>query len=329
MKTLLSHKGYSVNKLHLDATQLAKLKKDLTVTPEAHPDYPAPKSFPVYEEGSNWIRIPRCFGLSFFGKPSQTKFTDNPLDDSKCIFAGQLRPSQQVPHDTVLRHLLDENGSQSGLLSLATGSGKTVVNLSLLSHLKQRTCILVHKSQLLQQWKAEINKFLPHMKVGIVQQTKKDFSTDYDIYLIMIQTLLNIDSVPPIFGVTVVDETHHVPSATFSKVLFKVNAKYVIGLTATPTRKDGLIQVLHWHVGEIIYQEKPDRREQNTTLVEIYRHVPGMRRMDPKQYAQIITALCTEEKRTKLILRAIEEQLDKDPAIARRNVSFDGKGCSC
>jgi superfamily II DNA or RNA helicase len=318
MKTILSHKGYSIYKKSIDNENLAILKKNLIVTPELHPDFPPSKSFPVYEEGLNWFRVPRVYGLTHFGKPNKYVFANNTLEETKCQFSGQLRSTQVTPHDIMLNHLFDDNGCRSGLLCLATGSGKTVVTLSLLSHIKQRTCILVHKSQLLQQWKAEINQFLPNMKIGIIQQIKKEFSTDCDIYLIMIQTLINIDFVPPIFGVTVIDECHHIPSTTFSKVLFKVNAKFVIGLTATPNRKDGLTQVLHWHIGDIIYQEKPDRKEQMTTLVEIYRYVPDMLYMDPKKYAQIITALCSDKNRNLVILNAIQEHLDQDDKIARR-----------
>ena len=62
-----------------------------------------------------------------------------------------------------------------GLLCLQTGSGKTVIALSILAELSQRSCIMVHKSQLLQQWKSEINRFLPNVRVGIVQQTKRNF----------------------------------------------------------------------------------------------------------------------------------------------------------
>jgi superfamily II DNA or RNA helicase len=317
MKSILSHKGYSINKKLFGDEQLNSVRKELTVVPETHPDYPTPKQFAVYEEGANWLRVPRTYGLKKFGIPSKISFQDNVLDDDKCVFQGQLRPTQILPHDTMLASLLDEKGFQSGLLCLATGSGKTVTLLSLVSKLKRRTCVLVHKSQLLQQWKAEIHRFLPNMKVGIVQQTKKDFDADCDIFLIMIQTLLNIPSVPTIFGATVIDECHHIPSATFSKVLFKVNARYVIGLTATPNRKDGLTQVLHWHVGDIVYHEKPDRRDQNTTFVEVYRHVPNVRRFDPKQYSQMITDLCKEEKRNALILKAIDEHFEQDTSRLR------------
>ena len=136
----------------------------------------------------------------------------------------------------------------------------------------------------------------------------------------MIQTLLNIPVVPQMFGMTVIDESHHIPSCTFSKILFKVNAKYVVGLTATPNRKDGLTNVLHWHVGETLYEEMPDRREQTTTLVEVYYYVTSRvsYKIDPRNYADMITKLCNDEERTEVIIEAIQEQLSLDPHRERR-----------
>jgi len=315
-KTLLSNKGYSVRKRLLSTTDCTALKKSLTVTPLAHPDYPFVNSFSVYEEGQNWIRIPRCFGLARFGKPDRDCLNDRPLEESHCLFDGELRPSQVVPHDTMLAHLCKTDGTRSGLLCCSTGLGKTFCAVSIISRLRQRTCILLHKSQLLQQWHAELRRFLPNASIGIVQGKAKDFSTGCDVYLVMIQTLLNISTVPPIFGMTIVDEVHHIPSNTFSRVLFKVNAKYLLGLTATPERKDNLSHVMQWHMGDIAYQERPDRRDQPTTSVEIYRH--ETRGIDPRKYAEMITKLCEDPARNRLIVDAIEQQLGKDVAKQRR-----------
>lgn len=312
--TILSHKGYSVKKSSLSVLELQKLKRDLTVTPEAHPDYPPPKSFPVYEDGLQWMRIPRHFGQITFGNPSTNKLKDYDLNSDTCKFEGTLRDNQIVPHDTALKGLREKG---SGLLILSTGFGKTFSLLSILSHLKQRTCILLHKSQLLQQWHDEIKKVLPNLRVGIIQQSKKDFSDNCDIYLIMIQTLLNIAKVPPMFGFTVIDECHHLPSNTFSKILFKVNSKYIMGLTATPDRKDGLTNVLNWHIGDVLYMEKPDRRAQNTTLVEIYTYY-NKRGIDPRKYAEMITSLCNDQDRNDFIFDALMSQLRKDKLNKRR-----------
>lgn len=311
---ILSHKGYSVRKASLSFAELKTLKKDLMVTPIAHPDYPFVKTFGVYEDGQQWIRIPRRYGIDRYGDPDRNLLEDHILPDKKFEFKGELRENQLVPRDTALDQLLQKS---SGLLCCPTGGGKSVIFLSIMSKLKQRACILVHKSQLLQQWHSEIKRFLPNLRVGIIQQKKKDFSEECDVYLIMIQTLLNMTSVPPIFGLTCIDETHHIASCTFSQILFKVNSKYVMGLTATPDRKDGLTKVIQWHIGDILYQERPDRRNQSTTFVEIYNYFPP-RGLDPRKYAEMITKLCDDEERNRYIIDAICEQLRKDPEKKRR-----------
>jgi len=314
MSSILSHRGYSIKKDTLSLDELRTLKKALTVTPIAHPDFPISPSFSVFEEGKLWIRIPRAFGLEKFGIPKVDRLEDKLLQQERCSFNGTLRENQLVPHQKVLDGLLNKG---SGLLCLQTGGGKSVCMLSLLSHLKQRTCILVHKSQLLQQWKDEIARFLPKMTVGIIQQEKKSFAEECDVYLIMIQTLLKMDNIPAIFGFTVIDECHHLPSSTFSKILFKVNAKFVLGLSATPKRKDGLTNVLHWHMGETLFEEKPDRSDQSTTYVHLYSYSNGGN-IDPRKYAEMITNLCSDKDRTALIISAIKEQLTNDKTKKRQ-----------
>ena len=319
METRLSSRGYAVRKGALSSQEVAKLKKDLTAVPITHPDYPFAKSFPVYRIGKDFIHVPRCFGIQRFGPPKISTLKDRPFPEEKCVFKGQLRPNQLKPHDTVLSYL---RKSQTGLLSILTGGGKTVCAISIISHLKQRTCVIVHSTHLLQQWCSEIARFLPDLKVGIIQQENKSFADDVDIYIVMIQTLTNIPDVPPnLFGFTIIDEAHHVPSQTFSSALFKVSSKYMLGLTATPTRKDGLTNVLHWHLGEIIYQEKPNRKDQPVTEVRIYRFWDESLQLNPREnYAGMITQIGENKTRNcylKVILKSI---LDDDAEDELRRI---------
>lgn len=318
--TLLSNKGYSIRVSDLDSLSLARLKRQLTVQPKTHPNYPAAQPFPAFEEGDKWFRIPRFFGIEQIGNPrvnalAQGKEIENPV---RLDFNGVLWPSQETPHNKLLEHLKREENGGSGLLCLHTAGGKTVITLSLVSHLRQRTCVLVHKSILLQQWKERIQQFLPEAKIGIVQGKEKTFSEDCDIYIVMIQTLQNIPTVPFIFGFTIVDECHHLPSETFSRVLFKVNARYMLGLSATPQRMDGLTRLLHWHLGEIVYQEKPDRGGQKTTRVEVHRFDSSPLKLDVKRYSQCITKLTEHTVRNRYIIEATRQIFVADRDRKRR-----------
>jgi superfamily II DNA or RNA helicase len=330
-KTILSNLGYSVRKEFLGREKLAELKARLTVTPKAHPDYPAPKSFTVAQEAKHYLRIPRYFGLQEFSIPERTKFQDNEIDPVRITFTGTLRESQVLAHDTVLDHLVN-HPSAGGVLSLMTGAGKTFIALSLLSRLGVKTCILVHKSQLLQQWKKAIKVLLPDLVVGIVQQKKKDFSEDCDVHIVMIQTLMNIPSVPPIFSFTIVDEVHHLASTTFSQIMFKVNARFLLGLSATPTRKDGLTNILHWHLGPMIFSQVPDRSNQPKTHVLIYRFEPeeddGLI-LDPRKDAEMVRTLCECTRRNEFILSVLDDLLDKDVDKKRRLLIMTGRVDHC
>jgi superfamily II DNA or RNA helicase len=300
----------------MEIDQIVKLKRSLTVKPAGHRDFPDPPSFPVFEEGQNWIRIPKVYGLDTFGPPRVDALKSVPISRDRLTFHGTLRDSQLEPLNKTLNHL---KTNSSGLLSCATGSGKTVIALSLVSQLGEKTCIVVHKTQLLQQWVEEIKRFLPKIKVSIIQQSKRTFSDGSDVHIVMIQTLLGLTEPPITFGLTICDEVHHIGSETFSKVLFKVNARFLLGLTATLNRKDGLTKVIHWHVGELIFEQKPDRSNQKLTIVNVHRFEhQSTSNVNPKKYAEMITELTTNQHRNEFIFQILRDLLDSDVQHKRR-----------
>lgn len=313
---ILSYRGY---KILVDQNERVKLQRQLTVTPLGHPDYPFPKSFQVYSKDpdDDFISIPRWFGIKEYGIPNTNELQDHLIPYERRIFNGELRDSQLVAHSTVLDYLKKE---YMGLLCLQTGKGKTVIAIKLLSDIGQKCIIFVHKGLLLEQWKKELGMFLPKLKIGIIQQTEKDFTTNCDVYIAMIQTMVKItESIPKIFGMIIVDEAHHVPSVTFSNILFKISTKYILGLTATPERKDGLTKVLHWHIGEIIYQEKADRAEQSTTMIEVYRyHDETLNQMNTKKWVELINRLCENNRRNDYIVNILKTVIERDTEKKRR-----------
>jgi hypothetical protein len=139
----------------------------------------------------------------------------------------------------------------------------TVTVLYVLSKLKGKTIVVVNKIPLLNQWKQEINTFLPNAKVGVLQGSKNINVDNCDIIIAMLQSLSSIDYPRELFNdikISVYDEIHNIPSKKFSKVLFKLTSLYTIGLSATPERADGCEYVFKWHVGDIISKIKIDRK---------------------------------------------------------------------
>lgn len=166
----------------------------------------------------------------------------------------------EKPRDNYYGFEID--GNRRFLLGDFTVTHNTVMTLWLMSQLKKRTMILVHKQFLLDQWVERIKTFLPKASIGIVQQDVTD--VDKDIIIGMIQTITKRKYEPGTFnniGLCAVDEIHHLSSRTFSRIPYIVNPKYTLGLSATPKRKDGLTKVIEWFFGDIIVNYKKSEIE--------------------------------------------------------------------
>jgi superfamily II DNA or RNA helicase len=182
----------------------------------------------------------------------------------KAEFTGTLREEQQSAADALLQH-------ETGVLSVPTAFGKTVIGASLIAKKKCNTLILVHLQTLFDQWKKSLEQFLQIDEVlpetehkrgrkknrAIIGQTgsgKHTASRIVDIALV--QSLIHdneVDDIVKNYGMVIVDECHHVPSVNYEKVLGAVNARYVYGLTATPVRQDGQHPITFMQCGAIRY----------------------------------------------------------------------------
>lgn len=139
------------------------------------------------------------------------------------------------------------------LLGDSTVTHNTVLGLKLIQELGLKTLVIVHKSFLMDQWVERIKQFT-NARVGIIRQKKKDVKNK-DIVIGMLQSLSMIDYTADVFkefSLVIVDEVHHIGSRVYTHALNKVGSKYMVGLSATPNRADGLTKVIHWYLGEII-----------------------------------------------------------------------------
>jgi superfamily II DNA or RNA helicase len=166
-------------------------------------------------------------------------------------FSGAIRPTQQVVVDSFLKPQ-----PHDGIISLQTGGGKTVCALYIASQLRLPTIVLVHSTFLRDQWIERIQAFLPNARIGTVQGETIDID-DKDVVVGMLQTISMKDLPPKTFekiGLVIVDECHHIASESFSQTIPKLTSKYMLGLSATPERKDKLMHVINWFLGPILYQ---------------------------------------------------------------------------
>lgn len=145
-------------------------------------------------------------------------------------FKFTLRESQKLVYDQV---------NSDCFINAWTSWGKTFTGLAIAGKLGQKTLIIVHTLTLRDQWAKEVEKvygFTPSI-IG-----SGNFDTSKPITIANIQTLTrrNKSLYNKEFGTVIVDECHHIPAVSFSKVLDSIDARYKIGLSASNTRKDGL-----------------------------------------------------------------------------------------
>tara|TARA_B100001094_G_scaffold235642_1_gene230683 strand:+ start:1773 stop:3221 length:1449 start_codon:yes stop_codon:yes gene_type:complete len=255
--TTLSRNGYKIKKNELSQKELKDIKSDLTVNPYVVGDFGNgnEKRFSLYMESPNSLYIPRFYAYDIYGKPDKSKMDEG--QDINISFNGSLRKEQE-PIIDLYKQACSEKGG--GLISLKCGGGKTVLALYIISLLKKKTIVVVHKDFLMTQWRDRITQFLPSARIGKIQQNTIDIENK-DIVLAMVQSLSQKEYDPSVFssfGLAIFDECHHLGAEVFSKSMAKVASKYMLGLSATPDRKDGLRKVFEWFIGPMVYSSKTD-----------------------------------------------------------------------
>ena len=319
---ILTKRGYSFLKDEIPVKQLEKIKQQLSVKPNVNTDYgPAPPSFKIYLESQTKLYIPKHYALREFGEPQHIKL--NTGETKNFNFVGELR-DKQIPVVTAFMDSCDTTkpytkASRGGIISVPCGFGKTVIALYLLSEMRKKTLVIVHKEFLVNQWKERIGQYLPDAKIGIIQGNNYDID-DCDIVIGMLQSISMKDypeSLFQDFGFCIVDECHHIAAEVFSRSLYKVNCQFMLGLSATPKRKDGLSKVFEWFLGPYVFIDKTKRevRKVETTMVH-YRHAsPLYCREEMTGFGKtciprMITNVCNFTRRTYLIVGLVKYLLE-------------------
>ncbi len=162
-------------------------------------------------------------------------------------FRGTLTAGQKEATQALLAH-------ENGVLVAPPGSGKTVVGVFLVARRRRSTLVLVHRRPLLEQWVAQLAIFLglSPKEIGRIGAGKNKPTGRIDVA--MLQSLVRgeqVDDVVAGYGHVIVDECHHVPAVSFERVMREAKARFVVGLTATPQRRDGHHPILEMQLGPI------------------------------------------------------------------------------
>ncbi len=218
--------------------------------------YKTPKILNCFNEYGKFLVLPR--GLLqevcslFEGNKVKVNIQDKRVlgINIDVVFKGILYDYQQNAIETILKHY-------NGILWASTAFGKTVVAINIIATRKVNTLISVNSIQLLEQWEAKLKIFLEISKdsIGRLGGGKKKTSNIIDIATMQTLNKNNdLDEILNNYGQIIIDECHHIAAFTFEKVMKVAKIKYVLGLTATPYRKDKYDKIITMQCGPIVHK---------------------------------------------------------------------------
>jgi superfamily II DNA or RNA helicase len=220
-----------------------QISKDLELKIENKFGVGAPRYIYPYTVSDNTIKIPFAYAVGNLklGRLPRTHFTARNV-----IFNGVLRPEQQIVRKEAISRLSSKG---SIIISCYTGFGKTALAIELGSIIGFKTLVIVNKIVLINQWRDSIMKFCSKAKVQCLSpRSIKD--PDNDFYIINAQNVekMGLNYFDDI-GLCLVDEVHMIMAESLSKCMQYIYPRYLIGLSATPYRPDGLDKLLELYFG--------------------------------------------------------------------------------
>ena len=221
-------------------------------------------------------------------------------------FAGELRSYQHSAVKQMLKH-------KSGMLIAPPGTGKTVMACAIIAQRSVPTAVIVPSRELATQWRQALKQFLPDVQVGQYSGAKKKLSGVVDI--VTAQSISRSDSKTDFlssYGHIIVDECHRVGAAGLTNVLAHLNVRFMLGMTATPYRSDGLDKLLPLICGPIrhtVELERPGRRDYVVHNTEFTYDSPYL------FWPDLDTALAADEDRNRLIADVITQAAQDEHTV--------------
>lgn len=283
-----------------------------------------PKKIICYRQTKKGYYLPIGFGASlrqFINSRSQ-KLT---IIDRRCLSAItpvvskiSLHPEQQAIIEQVMPQY-------RCIVEAKPGFGKTMLGIEVLCRRSQKTLIIVHTRTLLRQWQKRLSDYGIFQADGLGVIGEGKWQLGSQVTIAMYQTLLSrgTKSLANEFGLLIVDECHHVPAKTFSKIVKSMSAKYCLGLSATPYRKDKLDKLLTLYLGKIISTSTIESSLEQTLLPKaavpttVYYRQTGilLPHWQESEFAQLGTLLASSKQRQALIMHDIAECLQKQAKV--------------
>lgn len=255
-----------MSKADLGVSALQVLKRKLTIEPkrvgddedDAGPIY-------LYTETEDKIGVARDYFLQNRRTTHEVEW--NVTEGDKSTWPGDLvfNPEKKLRGEQESALLTVQtafrSGQLGGMVKAPPGWGKTVYSCALIAAMQLPTLIIVHKEFLMAQWLERINEYLPNAKVGVAQQKRCEFEGNH-IVVGMVHSIAK-GNFPKAFyewpGLIIVDECHRIGARTWAPVPSLFQAKYRLGVSATPRRKDGAEDVFNYHLGRVLFTGREQR----------------------------------------------------------------------
>lgn len=284
---------------NLSNKELETLSTDLQVAqePSKYAFNSQPNIICLYEAEGNYLYIPFYYGKNY-PRPSREKFTEKNV-----LFSGELRENQKEVKTEAIKRL---NSHGSVIIAAACGFGKTSTAIYIATKIKMKTLILCHRIVLVNQWKEAIKKFCPDASVQVISGTspKKD---EVDFY---IMNAINVPKHSRKFyediGFVIVDEMHLIMADKLSQCMRYLTPRYLLGLSATPYRTDGLDILLDMYFGKYKIVRKLYRRHIVYRLNTEFKPEVKLNRMGKVDWSSVLESQCSNKERNELIIRLIK-----------------------
>ena len=269
------------------------------------PLYNTPKYLKGYEESSEFLTLPRGLKEKLFEYLNYNlvkyKIIDNrvfeKIETKRILFT--LRAEQEDAIKEILKY-------DSYICVAPPGFGKTLIGAKIFEQRAVKTLIIVNKNMLLDQWISRFVDYFGYKKSDIGFLGKSQNRLNGNIDIATMQSLNNIPELVENYTQVIVDECHHIPALTFEQIVKNFKGKYILGLSATPNRKDELDPILYQQLGNISYEYKKPKTHTNRLLVIKTEFISSA-----DNYAAIINELVSNEDRNRQIVKTIKENIDR------------------
>lgn len=303
------HEAFYIEKMELSKTLLNILQRLASFTnPEFYirqnlrkSTFNTPRIISLFDMNERYIILPRGL-ISRVQHLFQSNNASLIIEDKRFIkkidkqtLHIKLRDNQKTAYNKILKN-------DYALLIAPPGFGKTAIASAVIAKRRVNTLILVHKITLLEQWAERLSEYfeIDKKSIGQLGKGKKKLTSNIDIA--MLQSLKNRPELIEDYSQIIVDEAHHIPAVSFEVPLKKFKGKYVIALSATPKRQDGMHPIMTMQCGDIVHEVKRDKVQTHTlksvrTKFEAYEN----------EFTMILGEIVEDFARNELIINEIKE----------------------